>query len=117
MGLEVGGGSDNVKLAVHFEAGRQAALTGGLRPGQCTWLDRGMDPSEPRVPSMALDTRPRILLPAAGGRATYLGQAGASSADAIQKFKTIWHGVFQGQTFHVHAHREGDELVVTRFGA
>jgi len=116
MGVEVGGDADGVMLRIRFQHGSRPATAGGLLPGQCAWSDRGMDPSEPTVLTVALRMRPRILLPAAGGRATYLGPMAASTPDAIQKFEALWNGVFQGGTFHVHARAAGDVLVITRVG-
>jgi hypothetical protein len=116
MLVDFGGDDERTHVVVRFQPGTQAASAGGLQPGQCTWLDRGMSPGEPTALHATFNAYPQVVLSLSGPPGPNVSFRGLGDEAAANQFRAFWRALVQGQTFHVHAYASGMELVVTRFG-
>jgi len=96
----------NGHIQLYFSAGRHGAGTAPPRPGECTWLDRGLRPGEPR--SLVWNSRERVNVKArfhANGRLSGFHYVNGSRRRWDQ-FRYLVDKVRSDHVFHLHARQE-----------
>ena len=124
MEFEFRGTGESTLLTIHFEKGTQSAGRGGLRPGVCTWTDRGLHANEPGRIFVKLELgyfSPRV---SADGRVRSMGYAwwrDRSRGEATNRHLRYLYDAFRsGRDFQlrVYQYKNGrqHEFRVTKIG-
>ena len=106
-------------ITFQFKGGTQGAGSRPPQPGECTWLDRGFRPGEPRTLNWwHRDLKALAIDFDAQGRIRRLDIKGKPSAN----FKYIYNSIRNGSVFQLHAYqakcrgRNCPFLSITRIG-
>ncbi len=93
-------------IQLYFSAGRHGAGVAPPRPGECTWLDRGLRSGEPRT--LIWNSRERVYVKArfhANGRLSRFHYV-SGSRRRWDQFRYLVDKVRSNQVFHLHARQE-----------
>lgn len=98
-----------------FKKGRRAA-TAGLRPGECTWMDRGFRDNEPAVISFDFKgVRASTNIRSTNGTVIPIFQYAGSNPGKGQ-LRNIIRKIIGGGEFQVYVYSDGRVLKVTKIG-
>ncbi len=84
-------------LAIRFQKGTAGAGTRAPSAGQCTWIDRGMRPGEPRVLKLWISNVASIKFYCRQGRCRFAGSTN-------RNLNYLMKAVQNGSPFQVHAY-------------
>ena len=102
-----GGGTMKAKLfsggmQIWFVGASQGAEAGPPRPGQCTWLDRGFRPGEPRsIIWTSRDLERLVIYVDAQGKISDLRVHGKRK----QNYQYLYNSIRTGRVFQLHAYQ------------
>jgi hypothetical protein len=112
-------------MYIYFNAGAGAGSLVPPGPGQCTWMDRTLNPDEPKVmwvksPNIEFAFQVmgngQVVSDATGPRLNVEGSAWSGEA---RDWDSVVRGVMTGQLFTVQVYNSGGAspvMVITRFG-
>ena len=112
----ISGGDRGTQVGFSFQRSTRAA-TAGLKPGQCAWMDRGVNNKEPDglvvefpgldiyVAEMFVDSK------TTGNVYRYVGNRSLQT-----RARNLINAIRLGREFQVHAYNNGTSLIATRIG-
>ena len=93
----------NTGIKIQFRGGGQGAGVKPPRWGECTWLDRGFRPSEPRVLDWVGNVS-QLSVTFVRGRINGMDIKGAR--DEMANCKYLYNKIRNGEIFQVHANQD-----------
>lgn len=97
-----------VATTVYFEPGSQGASVQAPRPGQCTWIDRGLRAGEPH--KLLIAAEPGVIKASCNTR-------GCNTKTNAPISSKLLEAITKNRTFQVHVYNDQNGFMkITKFG-